>query len=99
MVQPEYGAMYCMAADSEAEAFTTMVCFHGAVFFELGDHVGYGGLLLADGDIDALNAGLGLVDDGVNRRWQILPIWRSPMISSRWPRPIGTMESMDFSPV
>ena len=25
MVQPEYGAMYCIAADSEAEAATTMV--------------------------------------------------------------------------
>ncbi len=25
MVQPEYGAMYCMAAGSEAEAATTMV--------------------------------------------------------------------------
>src|SRR3954468_11330779 len=28
-----------------------------------------------------------------------LPVWRSPMISSRWPRPIGTMESMALSPV
>ena len=24
----------------------------------------------------------------------VLPVWRSPMISSRWPRPIGTSESM-----
>jgi hypothetical protein len=29
----------------------------------------------------------------------VLPVWRSPMISSRWPRPIGTMESIDFRPV
>jgi F0F1-type ATP synthase alpha subunit len=29
----------------------------------------------------------------------VLPVWRSPMISSRWPRPIGTIESIDFSPV
>src|SRR2546423_44176 len=28
-----------------------------------------------------------------------LPVWRSPMISSRWPRPMGTMESIDFRPV
>src|SRR6478609_9107042 len=28
-----------------------------------------------------------------------LPVWRSPMISSRWPRPIGTMESIAFRPV
>ena len=29
----------------------------------------------------------------------LLPVWRSPMISSRWPRPIGTIESIDFRPV
>src|SRR5581483_7883844 len=29
----------------------------------------------------------------------VLPVWRSPMISSRWPRPIGIMASIAFSPV
>src|SRR6478672_4173298 len=29
----------------------------------------------------------------------VLPVWRSPMISSRWPRPIGIMPSIDISPV
>src|SRR3990167_7903921 len=29
----------------------------------------------------------------------VLPVWRSPIMSSRWPRPIGTIESMDFRPV
>jgi hypothetical protein len=29
----------------------------------------------------------------------VLPIWRSPIISSRWPRPIGVMESIAFRPV
>ncbi len=29
----------------------------------------------------------------------VLPVWRSPMISSRCPRPIGTIESIDFKPV
>src|SRR3954468_7654124 len=28
-----------------------------------------------------------------------LPVWRSPMISSRWPRPIAVMESIAFRPV
>src|ERR1700741_3930764 len=28
-----------------------------------------------------------------------LPVWRSPMTSSRWPRPIGISESIAFSPV
>jgi hypothetical protein len=29
----------------------------------------------------------------------VLPVWRSPMISSRWPRPTGTMASIDLRPV
>ena len=29
----------------------------------------------------------------------VLPVWRSPMISSRWPRPIGIMASMALMPV
>src|SRR5919112_1151122 len=28
-----------------------------------------------------------------------LPVWRSPMISSRWPRPTGTSASMALRPV
>src|SRR4051812_31647515 len=29
----------------------------------------------------------------------VLPVWRSPMISSRWPRPIGIIESIALMPV
>src|SRR5258708_5275040 len=29
----------------------------------------------------------------------VLPVWRSPMISSRWPRPMGIRVSMAFRPV
>ena len=29
----------------------------------------------------------------------VLPVWRSPMISSRWPRPIGIMASIALMPV
>src|SRR4029453_17042634 len=29
----------------------------------------------------------------------VLPVWRSPMISSRWPRPIGTRLSIALRPV
>src|SRR5262249_44172501 len=29
----------------------------------------------------------------------VLPVWRSPMISSRWPRPTGISESIAFRPV
>src|SRR6185295_16553630 len=29
----------------------------------------------------------------------VLPVWRSPMMSSRWPRPTGTIASIAFRPV
>ena len=29
----------------------------------------------------------------------VLPVWRSPMISWRWPRPIGIIASMALMPV
>ncbi len=29
----------------------------------------------------------------------VLPVWRSPMMSSRWPRPIGTSASIALRPV
>ena len=29
----------------------------------------------------------------------VLPVWRSPMMSSRWPRPMGIMASMALMPV
>ena len=35
----------------------------------------------------------------VSRATAVLPVWRSPMISSRWPRPMGTMPSMALRPV
>jgi hypothetical protein len=62
------------------------------VLFELAHDVGDRRLLLADRDVDALNAGdfwLMIVSIAS----AVLPVWRSPMISSRWPRPTGTIES------
>jgi hypothetical protein len=35
----------------------------------------------------------------VSMAMAVLPVWRSPMISSRWPRPMGTIESMHEMPV
>src|SRR5204863_424557 len=35
----------------------------------------------------------------VSTAMAVLPTPRSPMISSRWPRPIGIIESIDFMPV
>jgi hypothetical protein len=35
----------------------------------------------------------------VSMAMALLPVWRSPMISSRWPRPIGIRASMALMPV
>ena len=35
----------------------------------------------------------------VSTAMAVFPVWRSPMISSRWPRPMGIMESMALMPV
>ena len=35
----------------------------------------------------------------VSSAMAVLPVWRSPMRSSRWPRPIGIMVSMALMPV
>ena len=35
----------------------------------------------------------------VSMAMAVLPVLRSPMISSRWPRPMGIMESMALMPV
>ena len=40
--------------------------FHRAVLFQFAHHVSNGGLLLADGNVDTLNAGVFLVDNRIN---------------------------------
>ena len=35
----------------------------------------------------------------VSSAMAVLPVWRSPMISSRWPRPIGISASTALMPV
>jgi hypothetical protein len=35
----------------------------------------------------------------VSMAMAVLPVWRSPMISSRWPRPIGIRASIALMPV
>jgi hypothetical protein len=42
-------------------------CWPARRFFQLAHHVGDGRLLLADGNVDTLNAGIFLVDDRVDR--------------------------------
>src|SRR6185295_8747159 len=98
IVQPEYGAMYCIAADSDAFAATTIVYaiapFSSSLRTTLATveafcpHATYT-------QIRSLPFWLMIVSIAT----AVLPVWRSPMISSRWPRPIGTMESIAFRPV
>ena len=66
---------------------------------KLADHNGYRGCFLADSDINTLDTPVPFWLMMVSIATAVLPVWRSPMISSRWPRPIGTIESMDLRPV
>ena len=78
-----------------------------AVLLERLDELGDGRALLADGDVDAVEllasrrcpALIGFWLRMVSRAMAVLPVWRSPMISSRWPRPIGIRASMALRPV
>src|SRR5574343_2097124 len=98
MVQPAYGAMYCRAADSEAEAATMMV-YSIALFSS--------SLRTTLAMVEAFWPTATYTQKRFLPFWlmmastatAVLPVWRSPMISSRWPRPTGTMESTHFRPV
>jgi hypothetical protein len=76
---------------------------HRAVLLQRLDHARDRRFLLADRDVDAHHR-LGrapvllLVDDRVDGD-AVLPVLRSPMISSRWPRPMGIIASMALMPV
>ena len=59
--------MYCSGAGSDAEATTTMRVLHRAGLLEPLHHGGDGRALLADGDVDADDAGALLIDDRVDR--------------------------------
>ena len=84
---------------------------HRAGFFEHGDDARDLRLLLADRDVDAVERTEILVACGlcgpVERAWLmivstpmvVLPVERSPMINSRWPRPIGIIASIAMMPV
>ena len=84
--------MYCMAAGVEAEAATMMVwpmapCSSSLrTTFAMVDcfwpMATYTHLMPEDFWLMMVSMAIA-----------VLPVWRSPMISSRWPRPIGTIES------
>src|SRR5919106_3027276 len=98
MVQPEYGAMYCIAADSEADAATTIVYAMAPCSSSLRTTLAM---------VEAFwpmatytqNKSLPFWLMMVSTATAVLPVCRSPMISSRWPRPIGTIASIALRPV
>ena len=68
IVTPVYGAMNWSGADSLAPRRDDGRVFHRAVLRQLVDDAGDGGLLLPDGDVEAVNALPLLVDDRVDAR-------------------------------
>jgi hypothetical protein len=68
------------------------------VLSQLGNNLGNRRTLLADSNINTDNIATLLVDDGIDGNSGLAGL-TVPMISSRWPRPIGTMESIAFRPV
>ena len=98
IAQPEYGAMYCIGAGSDAEATTTMVKSMAPDSLSRWT---------TDATVDAFwpiatytqmtPVPFWLII--VSTATAVLPIPRSPMISSRCPRPIGIIESMALIPV
>ena len=58
--------MYCMRRRVRCRRRNHDGVFHRTVFFQLANDVGNRGILLADRNIDTLNAGALLIDDGID---------------------------------
>src|SRR3979490_749860 len=96
IAQAAYGEMYCIGAGSEAEAATT-----------IGDSIAPAAsrscppCAIDDGfwpiALYIQMRSLPLLLMIVSSATAVLPVWRSPMMSSRCPRPIGIIESMALS--
>src|ERR1035437_9142624 len=95
---PVYGAMYCMGAGSLAEAQTTIEYSIAPADFSFSTT-----LATVDAfcpiptytQMTPVPFWLMIVSMAM----AVLPVPRSPMMSSRWPRPIGIMESIALMPV
>ena len=66
MAQPEYGAIYCIAADSSAADNHHNGMLHRAIMFQDGNGPRHRGFLLADGYIDADQIFPALIDDRID---------------------------------
>ena len=82
MAQPEYGEMYCSAAEFRGRRGHDGGVFHRAVLLQQRDQTRDLATTLADRDVDAVQVFALLVQDRVNAS-AVLPVWRSPMINWR----------------
>ncbi len=84
--------MYCIAADSDAVAATTMVCarapFSSSLRTTLATVEAFWPIATYT---HLMPVPFWLMIASMASA--VLPVWRSPMISSRWPRPIGIIAS------
>ena len=102
MAQPAYGAMYCMGALVPAPAATTIVYSMAPFFFSVSTTPAIVDSFWPTATYTHTTA------SGVpqyffwlmiaSRHTAVLPVLRSPMTSSRWPRPTGIMLSTALMP-
>ena len=98
MAHPAYGARYCSGAGSEADAETMM---------EWPRASWSSSVRTTCATVDNFCPTATYTQTTPVSRWlmmvstaiAVFPVWRSPMMSSRWPRPIGIMASTAFTPV
>ncbi len=95
---PVYGAMYCIGAGSLAEAQTTMEYSIAPADFSFSTTLATVEAfwpMPTYTQMTPVPFWLMIVSIAI----AVLPVPRSPMMSSRWPRPIGIMESIALMPV
>jgi hypothetical protein len=97
-VQPEYGAMYCIAARFRRGRRDDDRVGHRAVSSSLRTTLAIVEAFCPIATYTQMRS-LPFWLMIVSTATAVLPVWRSPMMSSRWPRPIGTIASMAFRPV
>mmetsp|Transcript_37348 Transcript_37348/g.92350 ORF Transcript_37348/g.92350 Transcript_37348/m.92350 type:complete len:248 (+) Transcript_37348:1150-1893(+) len=106
MAHPEYGAKNCSGAGSEAVAATITVyssapfsassftsCATVERFCPTATYTQYSFLLSSVPPFTSFWLMMASI------AMAVFPVWRSPMMSSRWPRPMGTRLSTALSPV
>ncbi len=90
--------MYCSGAGSAADAATTIVCSiapWASSVWTTWATVEFFWPIATYTQKTPLPFWLMIASSAI----AVLPVWRSPMMSSRWPRPIGIIASIALMPV